>query len=181
MYYKKIVNLLILVVIFLDCSQETFGQGDDSLALVKEINRQIWIPFAESWNNMDFVAFNALHMADIKRINAYGGIRIGERYKKSNEEGFLRTISKGDKRSIRFRFDSRIVSAQMAYETGIYEVTIVPNKNNNSAERKYYGYFHVLLQKEEGHWRIAQDWDTNKLLNKNVELSHFNRLHDPKF
>ncbi len=159
---KKILCLLLLLPSLL------FGQNITNEELANEVDRQIWEPFKESYKNGDAVTFNSIHTDDVLRISKRG-IRKGDAYKASN----TKWLSNPDRepRTIDFVFEHRIYSDDTAYEIGYYKVAPVREEGDI-----HYARFTVLLRKEDGKWRIAQDWDTNEINGKKVTAEDFNRL-----
>ena len=155
-------KLLVPLVIFLCLTSE--AQND--------IDTQVWKPFVESYQNFDFATFNSLHSDDVLRISG-NEIRNAKTYKSKNEAWFKRAKLEGYKQSIRLRFEKRIVTGDKAFEMGYYEVKITrPDKSKST----HYARFHVMLRKENGIWKITQDWDSGSLNGVEVTAEDFNKL-----
>ncbi|GAB5398441.1 MAG: hypothetical protein Aureis2KO_00260 [Aureisphaera sp.] len=145
-----------------------WGQNITNPDLAKEVDEQIWQPFKNSYSNGDAVTFNSIHTDDVMRITPRG-IQKGQDYKDSNTQW----LSKADRKSrtIDFVFEHRIYSEETGYEIGYYKIVY-----NGDEEKAHYARFTVLLRKENGQWRIAQDWDTNNINGHKVTAEDFNRL-----
>ena len=128
------------------------------MAIQREIDDQVWTPFKKAYKNFDAILMNDLHTDDFIRANSWR-ITVGDEYKKQNAKRYQESRERGDQRSIDFVFDSRKATDDLAVETGFYIVTSVRDGVSND----YYGYFNVILRKEEGTWKIAYDWDTDKI------------------
>ena len=119
------------------------------------IDRDVWIPFTKAWETNDAELYNSVHTDDVWRINP-GRLLIGSEYKARNTE---RMQGQETKRLIEFSFETRISNKNNAYEVGYYRIT-----DNSDATPKYFvGRFHVALVKENGKWKIKQDWDTDTI------------------
>ena len=130
---------------------------EDNKVTIKVINEQVWKPFKESFDTKDWQSFNDLHTDNVLRINRWG-IRVGEEYKSSIKESYQRKDDR--QRVIDFAFDERVYKHDIGYETGYYRVTYTMPDNSI---KETYGRFHVRLEKENNRWKIAQDWDTDKV------------------
>ncbi len=128
-----------------------------------EIDQSVWRPFQEAYASFDHEKMNGLHSDDIVRANDWK-IRVGDEYKQGNAKRYEEARIRGDQRTIDFYFDSRKASDTHAVETGYFKVT--STRENNT--RYFYGYFHVILKKEGGTWKIIYDWDTDKINNVKI-------------
>lgn len=158
---KKLILLTITSVLFFS---SLYGQKfkPDS-TIIQDINNQLWEPFKSTYASGDWKGFNALHTDDILRVSLWGGLRVGDEYKKSNEKSFQRNTE--TKRTIDFRFEHRIHNDTTAYEVGYYQITsVAPEKE----PRMYYAQFHVRLKKENGQWKISQDFDVDKINGRKI-------------
>ncbi|KAA3633180.1 MAG: nuclear transport factor 2 family protein [Bacteroidetes bacterium] len=157
-------KLILLTITFALAISSLYGQRfkPDSI-IIQEINDQLWEPFKTTYAAGDWEGFNALHTDDILRVSLWGGLRVGDEYKKSNEKSFQRNTE--TKRTIDFRFEHRIHNDSTAYEVGYYEITsTAPGKE----PRNYYAQFHVRLKKEDGQWKISQDFDVDKINGRKI-------------
>lgn len=117
---------------------------------------------------MDWEGFNALHTDYVIRINTWSGIQSGAEYKKSNEVSFQKPTDV--KRTIDFRFEQRIHRDKEAYEIGYYKLTYThPEKG----ARHYYAQFHVRLTKQDGKWKISQDFDIDVINGRKISAEDF--------
>ena len=152
MKHIKIVAFLCVVI----APQWGISQSTEVL---QEINRDIWLPFIESYNELDAEKFMAIHSEDLVRVPRDAKKIFGyEQYKKNNEEYWKRGREEGRTRDIDFAFLERIFSKTMASEIGIFQVI---NEKGTVKEETYYGKFHVILLKKEGKWKIRMDSDSD--------------------
>ncbi len=137
-----------------------------------DIDRQVWYPFIEAYASWDYETFNALHGDSMIRINSKE-IWSAQQYKNQNISWFKKASREGYKQSIMLRFERRIVTGPIAFETGYYRI-IITKPNGNSSN--YYARFHVTLNKENDAWKITQDWDSTVINGEPVTVADFNRL-----
>lgn len=133
-------------------------QDAENLARLKEINRDIWTPFAEAYATSNAEKYLALHTPDF--IRATGGqwseVKDLNGYGSSVRQDFAQ---KDRKVEIAFTFFERVASESMATERGIYRYTLA---NSDGERQHFYGKFHVFLRKMGGTWKIAVDYDSNE-------------------
>ncbi len=146
--------------------------SSQDLAPQKQIDEDVWIPFAQSYSDFDAEIFNSLHSEDITRINSKG-ILSPEVYKKKNTDWFTRAKAEGYRQSIILRFEKRLITDDRAFEVGYYKIHV---RKPDGEELDYYARFHVMLEQQAGTWKIVQDWDSNVLNGKKVSAADFDRL-----
>ena len=144
------------------------GLSSQDKKIQKEIDDQVWYPFIKSYNSYDEAAYIKLHTKDILRVSK-SGIKIGAEYFKKTKNYFVESKKRGDKQKISFVFESRYAKKNIAYEIGFYKVY----SKRNGKKNYYYGMFHVVLKKIDGNWKVAQDWDTDKINGIAISESHF--------
>ena len=137
----------------------------------KEINEQVWRPFQKAYTEFDAELMNSVHRDDVIRASSWA-IRIGEEYKNRNLENYKKSKERGDQRKIDFFFESRKATETHAVETGYYRVTA----NRGGQERIFYGFFHVILKKENDQWQILSDWDTDELNGTKINADWISHL-----
>lgn len=142
--------ILLLLISKISLAQET---------IEKEVNQNLWKPWVEAWVNLDAKSFNALHTADVLRVSG-NRLRKGESYHEMNRQNFERMSQSPATRSIRFWFEQRVYNGNDGYEVGYYKIT---SKQEGQEERAFFARFHVVLRKENGQWKIAQDWDSSQI------------------
>ncbi|SEC42057.1 conserved hypothetical protein [Tenacibaculum sp. MAR_2009_124] len=158
------------LLIFFISITSIFSQAKiESTEITKEIDQQVWFPFIKAYNSRDWKAFNDLQTDDVLRVNTYG-MRMGSEYKEKIKKNFQKPVSNVEQ--IEFSFAQRIHKKNTAYEIGYYKVTY---KKKNPKFKTHFGMFHVVLKKEDGVWRIAQDWDGDSVNGKPITQQDFDR------
>lgn len=137
----------------------------------QEINRSVWQPFKTAFEAMDGEALNALYAKDVLRVTP-GGLDTEEKFKGFNLRRFEENIARSDHIALDFWFDSRQSNAHTAYEVGFFRFTITSRTGQTS---RFYGQFHIVLQKIEGSWKITQDWDTDQIASQPINETVFAR------
>lgn len=126
----------------------------------KEINDQVWKPFMESFNQYNTERFLALHSKKVVRSPRDAKeIWNWEQYYKNQKQGDERSKQNGHKRTLELRFTERLANANQAIEIGYYKTS---SFNNKGESRAFVGKFIVVLQKEEGIWKIMVDTDSSE-------------------
>lgn len=146
-------RLLFLAVLF---SFEASGQSD-SLKWVKEINEQVWKPFITHFTSNNREGFKSLHSKRITRVEVDRNlVRDFDKYFPPLDSAALALRAK-KKRSFDLRFDKRISNGDKAWETGFFKGTV---QEEGKQALTYYGRFFIVLEKENGVWKILVDADT---------------------
>jgi ketosteroid isomerase-like protein len=129
-------------------------------SLQKQINEQVWKPFIKSFTEMDTDGFMAVHSKNMSRVEQDGKRIYGfDKYYADSKTGNERSKTSGRKRNIELRFIQRIAASDRGFEVGYYKTTSI---NPDGTSRSFYGKFHVLLQKENGVWKIVMDADAHE-------------------
>lgn len=158
----RITFLLLLI------STLTFGQAKNS-DFSKEIDEQLWKSFVNSYNSRNGEKHIRIHTDDVLRITK-NGIRKGKEYQDQILKSYGR---KGQpKREIEFKFEHRIHAPNIAYEVGYFKVTVFRKDKTD----EYYGRFSVVLKKEDGLWKIAQDWDIDEINGVKITKADYEKL-----
>jgi ketosteroid isomerase-like protein len=147
---------ILLFIFVLNGAAPIFSQQDS--VLQTEIDTQVWRPFIQAYTNLNAEAYNNLHTADVLRGSPWG-LSQGEAYFQRNREHFAKLKSDSLERKIAFTFEYRVQQADIAYEVGYYRLI----NQRAGDEQRFYGQFHVVLKKENGRWKIAQDWDASSI------------------
>lgn len=125
-----------------------------------EINKDIWIPFAEAYASGEAEKYLTLHSPHFIRASENGRLATDlNGYSKNVWRSFNRNEAKGGKTTIEFRFTERFASEDAASEKGIYRYTFLSKSDETITG---YGKFHVVSRKEDGTWKILMDYDTNE-------------------
>jgi ketosteroid isomerase-like protein len=128
--------------------------------LLKEINRDIWVPFSEAIKTHDFELWMSFHSSDMIRGEGdRNKVSLIKTYSEQMKAGMARAKERGMKAALDFRFIQRSASAEAASERGVYQFTMV---NDKGEKQFYYGKFHVFSRKESGRWKILVDYDSSE-------------------
>lgn len=160
---------LFFALLFISISIQSQQKKHD---FTKEINEQLWENFVESYNTRDADKYLSVHSKDIVRITQIG-IRQGDVFRNGIRKAFARKNQ--PKRTIEFKHEHRIHEKEIAYEVGYFKVTYT----RNGEEQDFYGRFSVLLKKEDGRWKIAQDWDVDQINGEPITERDYTRLKSP--
>lgn len=157
------VSTLFLFLSLSLCAQQT--KYDHS----EQIDNQLWKVFVKAYNSKNTKDYLSIHTKDIVRITK-SGIRQGEVFRESIRKSFAREGQPD--RTIEFKFEHRIHAKDMAYEVGYFKVTY----HRDGKEQDYFGRFSVVLKVEDGKWKIAQDWDVDRINGNPITLEDYIKL-----
>lgn len=149
--------LLSVIVLF----SLSAGAQPDSLKWVNEINEQVWKPFIAHFTSGNQEGFRSVHSKRITRVEIDRGIVMD--YDKYFPPIDPAAPKRNSKRLFDLHFDKRISNGTKAWESGYYKGTVVLE---GKAPRSYYGRFFVVLEKEDGIWKIIVDADTGAAANE---------------
>jgi hypothetical protein len=141
---------------------------------LKEINKDIWLPFIEAYGTANVEGYKSLHSTDF--IRATGNEKKLPDYASYFENTglwFEDTKKQGNRLEIAFRFTERFANGLVASERGIYQLK---NFDKNGKETwTGYGKFHVFMRKINGIWKIVVDYDSNEnnTINEQTYLAAF--------
>ena len=155
---RKYCLLPVIFLLYLEADAQ-----EDSLRWVKEINEQVWKPFTAHLISGNKEGFSNVHSKKITRVEIDRGIiKDYEKYFPSVKPEAA-SEQKRPERLFELRFDKRISNGTMAWETGYYQGAVI---QMGKEPRYYYGRFFVVLEKENGVWKILVDADTGKDANE---------------
>lgn len=139
-------------------AQNTVKSTDKSI--LESINKEIWQPFSLAYQNLTAETYVNLHSREfIRAMGDSKGVKNLEQYAQSVYTFFDNIKNNNAKIQIGFRFTERIANEYSASERGIFELIVLKANGEKTA---YYGKFHVFLRKENNHWRILVDYDSNE-------------------
>jgi ketosteroid isomerase-like protein len=149
---------IVILAFFLAVAAQ--AQNPQRADLLKQVNRDIWIPFAEAYAAVDAEKYLKLHSAELIRGEGDRGRVLNlTQYSEGVRRSFEGWKKSGAKVGIQFRFLERIVSEESASERGIYQLSAA---RPGQEARSFYGKFHVFSRKENGVWKILIDYDSNE-------------------
>jgi hypothetical protein len=142
----------------------------DSLKWVTEINEQVWKPFITHFTSGNKEGFRAVHSKRVTRVEIDRGqvLNYDKYFPPIDPNG--KQPSQSFRRQFELRFDKRISNGTKAWESGYYKGTVI---QEGKEPRSYYGRFFVVLEKEDGTWKILVDADTGAAANE----ENFNKAH----
>jgi hypothetical protein len=151
---KKIL-FFVLIAIALQTNAQT------NTDYLKEINRDIWLPFIEAYGNANVTLYKSLHSTDfIRATGSEKTLPSYDMYFKNTGNWFDNTKKEGTKLEIAFRFSERFANGIVASERGIYQL-----KSFDKTGKIFwtgYGKFHVFMRKINYAWKIVVDYDSNE-------------------
>ena len=65
-----------------------------------------------------------------------------------------------------------------SYDVGFYRVGVTATSGQTDY---FYGQFHIVLNKIDGHWKIVQDWDTSSIGGRPITAKDFDRKPHTRF
>ena len=155
---RKFFLLPVSVLFFLNA-----GAQQDSLKWVKEINEQVWKPFITHFTSGNKEGFRSVHSKRVTRVEIDRAMVLDyEKYFPPIDPNFP-PVKKIGNRLFELRFDKRISNGNKAWESGYYKGTVM---QEGREPRSYYGRFFVVLEKEDGTWKILVDADTGATANE---------------
>ena len=122
------------------------------VALLAELNLQVWEPFRAAYAAADTEGYLALH--DEHLIRAGGPRRVVQSYRDVVAETrpwFDGARDRGVELSIEFRFVERLADGDGSSERGVFRI--------DAGADVFYGRFHTFCRRVDGRWRIAVDYD----------------------
>lgn len=129
--------------------------------ILESIKKEVWIPFMESYAELDSDKLQSLHSQDIVRVLLeQNKVQSGQSYL-DDFGGFLNQMEEsGGKLGIAFALLTTAVddSGNLAYQTGYYEFSSQDKEDQDLMVRGY-GLFSVGLKKIEGSWKLFLDVD----------------------
>ncbi len=150
---KSLFFLLFLIFVSVNAQSQT-----DHL---KEINRDVWLPFIEAYGTFNAGKYKSLQSEDFIRAAANNkNLPTPKEYFDGVEEWFGDMKKKGLKLTINFRFTERLANDKVASERGVFELKAVDSSGKELW--KDYGKFHVFMRKLNGVWKIVVDYDSNE-------------------
>jgi hypothetical protein len=140
----------------------------DSLKWIKEINEQVWKPFIAHLISGNQAGFRNVHSKRVTRVEIdRNAVLDYDKYFPPIDPN-ASSVKKSSKLLFDLHFDKRVSNGNRAWETGYYKGTVM---QEGKGPRSYYGRFYVVLEKEDGAWKILVDADTGKEANE----ENFNR------
>lgn len=162
LHQSKPQNFLILFLSLLWIS--AFAQPQQQQVpetVIAAIAKDVWEPFMASYHALDIDQFRSVHSSDLTRVSInMNRIEDNSNYF-NNLGGFFQSLkTNGNQIDIKFSVRSTAVSGDKAYQTGYYCFSS-RGSDKEAFKPMAYGFFNVLLVKEDGAWKISVDADTH--------------------
>ena len=156
------IALLFSVVLFLTVPLVR-AQTPNNLrypALLKEVNRDIWLPYAKAYQTNDAAALAGVFSEDFLRIEPYAK-RITNAVESvaATKDLFEKRKEQQEKTEMQFRFLERVITDNAASERGVYQLTFTHPDGKKAA---YYEKFHALSRKENGRWKLVAFYSSHE-------------------
>ncbi len=173
---KKALSFLFFLSISITLKSQT------NTDFLKEINRDIWLPFIEAYRTLNVEKYKNLQSEDFIRAEGNGkSLPDYKSYFENVEVWFSDMKKEGRKMEISFRFIERFSNGKTASERGIYELKSFDATGKETW--KGYGKFHVFMRKINSVRKIVVDYDSNenKTINEQTYLAAFSMEDFGKF
>ena len=173
MLRRNVFVLLALLLLPFAAHAQAPAPKSTSPEILKELDRDIWLPFIKAYGESNPEGYFALHSKSFVRAQGDGKrIETIEQWMNGTRNMFRVFGERGSKAAIQFRFLERFANAETASERGIYEFASV---NSQGETRKSYGKFHVISRKEDGKWKILVDYDSTE--GRTIDEAAFKAAH----
>ncbi len=140
--------------------------------VVNAVKNDIWIPFMESYRDLDFAKLKSIHTSNITKVSPkMNQIQSGEEYLATLKAFFDQIKGLKYDMKIRFSIISSATSSNKVFQKGYYNIRLRPNKD---ADYRSAGYstFIILAQKDsDGKWKISYDSDESDKITEETFIS----------
>lgn len=154
----------LLLIFGLLSTQFLFAQDSASIVspeIIDAIKKDIWVPFMESYRDLDSKKLKSIHTADIFRVTIDNNrVETGMKYLEKFG-GFIDGIKeRGNGLGIAFSIMTSAIddTGKLVYQTGYYRFSQRRGDEEELTVRGY-GFFNVALRNEDGKWKISLDSD----------------------
>lgn len=160
---ERVRLVLFSLLVLLVSTQSTMGQEvqptQSSEELIIQAYNDVWQPFMESYRELNIEKFKSIQAKDLTRVSIdRNSIQSKEVYF-SEIEGFFNQFSKANRQlDVRFAILTSAAGNNSVYQTGYYSVGYRASKSE-AFKPMGYGYFTVVLLKQDGVFKIAVDAD----------------------
>ncbi|RDY61473.1 YybH family protein [Flagellimonas nanhaiensis] len=147
-----------------------FGQQQNQISstLLQSIEKDVWVPFMEAYNESNSKKLKSIHSKDIVRVTVdHNQIETGEAYL-DHFGGFVENVKeRGGQLGIAFAILTTATNENgtLAHQTGYYRFSS-KGPDDKALKVQGYGHFNVGLKKENGEWKIWLDSDAR------TDISH---------
>ncbi|MCL6272626.1 nuclear transport factor 2 family protein [Muricauda sp. 2012CJ35-5] len=135
------------------------------MELLENVKKDVWLPFMQSYKDLDAEKLQAIHDKDIMRISVDSNKIYGGQIYLQELHGFFAMLrQKKEKAEIIFSIGSTAFNANYVYQTGFYRFKAT--NTDGLVLMTNYREFMVVLQKQDGVWKITQDMDRRSNLDE---------------
>jgi hypothetical protein len=153
---------IILLLLILTPHQILSQQGkpiEVSKEILEHTVKDVWIPFMESYRELNVEIFKSIHAKNVTRVSInMNKIEDRSTYFKSLDRFFLNIKKMKRQMDIKFSILSSATSENKVYQTGYYCFSS-RGSDTEAFQPRGYGFFNVILIKENGVWKITVDAD----------------------
>jgi ketosteroid isomerase-like protein len=123
-----------------------------------EINDQVWKIQLQAMNTNHPEKFMSVMSDDVVQVSySRQTIRNKTQFLNQVNTTYKKMAERKISRTMEFRFLNRIANDSNAFEDGFFKYGLV---NDKGEKQVYYGYFQVILRKENGSWKVLVDYDS---------------------
>jgi hypothetical protein len=165
MMFKKLYSLRYLLIFALyTVSYNVFSQQpkplDVDMEIVASVKKDVWIPFMESYRDLNSKKLISIHTSDITRVSINSNkIESGSAYLENIKSFFQRVKKMNREMNITFSIISSATTENTVYQTGYYIFS--SRAKGEEFKPRGYSFFNVVLTKDKnsGTWKISLDAD----------------------
>jgi ketosteroid isomerase-like protein len=162
----KAISYLIFVLFFFFQPTLSPAQKPNSLqypTLLKELNRDVWMPYSAAIRANDLTKLTAVLSQDFIRVHPFQK-QILNRTQFSEEinKAFLvdqKDEGKPKPYDIQFRFLERVITEDFASERGVFQYIFITQRGEKTW---IFEKFHVLSRKEQGGWKMLAFYSSHE-------------------
>jgi hypothetical protein len=162
----KTGSCLLFVLLFFLLPAISHAQNPNSLQypiLLKELNRDVWMPYSAAIRANDLTKLNAVLSQDFIRVHPFQK-RILNRAQFSEEINKAFLVDQKDEGrpkpyDIQFRFLERVITEDFASERGVFQYSFISHRGEKTW---IFEKFHVLSRKEQGVWKMLAFYSSHE-------------------
>jgi hypothetical protein len=165
---SNLLQVSLFVVIFYTIT--TFGQETNTTESSKDVMtsvfNDVWRPFMESYRELDIEKFKSLQANELTKVAIDRNTIQTKSAYFAEIEGFFNQFKQLKRQlDIKFSILSSASGDGKIYQTGYYGMG-ARQSDSESFQTMGYGYFTVVLIKEDGYWKISLDADKRSAINE---------------
>ena len=128
--------------------------------IVEAVKQDVWIPFMESYRDLDFKKLTSIHTKDILRVSPkMNQIQSGEAYLQTLNSFFQQIEGLKYQMNIRFAIVSSATSEDKVYQEGYYSIGLKANPEKPYQSTGFSSFSIVAEKEANGKWKISFDSD----------------------